>query len=222
MNRDAVRYGVFLRPDAQFCDEALRAMVHVNYQFGLSAALAYPPHITLVGSIALNPNEPCAYDDAQSFRISPRESQLVAAVDRAVASSGPQRLAVKSFALSENGFVYYAFEDQPGNCISNLMGAILSAVAPMRVYHDDDRTVVERKQDSPLNYQPHLTVLSHDGGLDPDVAREAYEQLLELGYGQKTDMISNTVSLYRFGSTTWSGEYWMNMKWRLLKSWKLT
>ncbi len=56
------RYGVFLRPSPALIEESLRAYSIVSDQYGFTAAKAYPPHVTLVGSIALSVPEPVFVD----------------------------------------------------------------------------------------------------------------------------------------------------------------
>lgn len=71
--RDTDRYGVFLRPDARTCEVLAHLHDLLRRQFGLVAAAVFPPHITLLGNIAVVRGE----------------ADLLARVGAAVAGHGP-------------------------------------------------------------------------------------------------------------------------------------
>ena len=55
--RDDVRYGVFLTPDARTSAAITMITGFVRAQFGLASAGAFPPHVTLAGSLPLRVDE---------------------------------------------------------------------------------------------------------------------------------------------------------------------
>lgn len=200
------RYGVFLRPSPAWSQDALRAYDIVVNQFGLHAAAAYPPHVTLVGSIAIDG----------------RERDLVAAVATAVDGRAPVRLHSDGIALINNYIGYRLSDlDQGPARSSELMGAILEAVRPVRVYPPLDRTNAERKADSPANFRPHLTVVGHDGAYREWLLPEILEHLLAVGIGAPCDYECDRVELLRLRSENWSGRYWETMSWTIIGSWQL-
>jgi hypothetical protein len=54
---DDVRYGVFLTPDARTSAAVTAVTGFVRAQFGLVSAGAFPPHVTLAGSLPLRVDE---------------------------------------------------------------------------------------------------------------------------------------------------------------------
>ena len=62
-----MRHGVFLRPDPLTCAAVTRITTQLRAQYGLLSAGAFPPHVTLPGSLPIAPGEPAlvrALDDA--------------------------------------------------------------------------------------------------------------------------------------------------------------
>ena len=47
------RFGVFLRPDPKTCAAVTQITSQLRAQYGLVSAGAFPPHITLAGSLPL-------------------------------------------------------------------------------------------------------------------------------------------------------------------------
>lgn len=203
-----IRYGVFLRPPARLVADALRGYAVTGGLFGYRSANAYPPHVTLVGSIA--PSVP--------------EGVLVDAVDAALARRAAVRLATEGLTLS-GGTVYYQFADAPGAAasggVADLMGALLAAVAGLRHYHDDDFTAARRRRDSPERFKPHLSLISFDGAGSPELSAEALELLGELGLAGPAEELFEWVHLVRLHARDWSGPYWETLTWSVVRAWRL-
>lgn len=216
---DAIRYGVFLRPSPALIDESLRAFLIGERHFGLTAAAAYPPHITLVGSIALS--EQSGRSDEVTLHAA--EELLISAVENALDGQLTRQLTTTGLAMSEDGFVGLRFADHPDSPapLSALMGEILEAARPLRHFPLGDRTREHRMKDSPETFAPHLTYVGHDGASDLALARECFEVLQDLGCGAPEDWAADTVTAYRLTSQDWSGEYWRTLRWTPLKSWRL-
>lgn len=205
-----IRYGVFLRPSAALIQESLRAYRITAEQFGFRAANAYPPHITLVGSIALDPER--------------SESDLVSAVDGAISGVAPIPIKNLGMALMEDRSILCQMIDHDAGALRlpDLMGALLDAVRPIRVFPSTDETAAQRQNDAPENFRAHLSLISHDGKHFPELSEECFSVLEEIGIGAPSEWIGEWVTLYRLESDDWTDRYWRTMTWEIVKSWKLT
>lgn len=204
-----LRYGVFLRPSPELIEESLRAYRIVVDQFGFTAANAYPPHVTIVGSIALAPG--VAEDD------------LVDAVSGAIAGRCALPL-VNHGMRGWNDSIGYRIDDDPGAStpgLRDLMGSVLEALKPLRVFPPSDRTTAARLLDSPQTFDPHLSLLGHDGKDNPAASAECLEVLEALGIGAPSTWSGEWVTLYRLHAQDWTDRYWDTMTWQILRSWRL-
>lgn len=203
---DGVRYGVFLRPSREITERTHAGYDLCRREFGLTAAAAYPPHVTIVGSI-----------DAAA-----EEEELLATIDGAVASAPAMDLRVEPLSR-EPGSTYLGHRitgpDVEG--LRTLMSAVLAAVAPLRRFRDGDFDVEQRRHDDAASFRPHLTVLGHDGADHPERLDAALAALRELGLGEGVDMIGDDVVAYRMTSRDWQGRYWETMRWEVARTWHL-
>lgn len=205
-NGRQLRYGVFLRPSAELTEQALQANQITAGLFGFQSANAYPPHITLVGSIS--PSVPLA--------------ELLPVLDRVLANRPAVELTTVGMEAGPGSLGYRFTDARPGQApVADLMGAILDAVAPLRHFHDDDFTAERRRNDSPANFAPHLSIISFDGPQRPGLVAETAELLAELGIGGPATAVFDRVHLLAFSSLDRTGPYWQTMQWELLHSWRL-
>ncbi len=218
--KDEVRYGIFLIPDARLVEAAIQAMLIAKHHYALTAALVYPPHITLVGSIAID-GEPMRYEQVRTSQISEREDHLVYHLDKVMRSHPIQRLRLREFSASQGGYLAWRFDDRDGNDIAALVGDVVEAIAPMRIFHDTDRFVERHRRISATTFRPHLTVVGHDGAQRLSDVKRLEQMLIELGYADRTEVDCDTVSLYRFASRSWSTDYWDEFEFFPIKTWKL-
>lgn len=201
------RYGVFLRPAPQLGLEALKAMKVAYEQFGFTAAMAYPPHTTIMGSLSLKDHN---------------EEALTEAVDKALEGQKPIAVSTPGIVRTPWGIAYELRDDTEDNSkLKELMGSIQKQIDPLLSYPPLDRSVASRRKASPDTYVPHLSIVSHDGLWFPDLADEAFEYLSEAQIGKGGNYLANYVTLYRFRSEDWTGRYWETMQWMIVKSWKL-
>lgn len=204
------RYGVFLRPSPELIEEALRGYAIVTDQYGFTAARAYPPHVTLVGSIALDP--------ARS------EADFLDAIDAVASGRRPFPLVNHGIEIVRDAIGYQVADPDdrvvPG--IVDLMGAVLEAIRPLRVFPPTDRTTSERLTDSTATFAPHLSLLGHDGAERPELVRECFEVLRATGIGGPSLWTGEWVTVYRFRSDDWTDRYWETMSWEVARSWRLS
>lgn len=201
-----VRYGVFLRPSARVAIRSLQAFDLCARMFGFIAARAYPPHVTLVGSI--NAAVP--------------ETQLIAVIDRALIDAPVQQITIEPIARTAGSSLHHAITDRTGGALRDLMGSLLAAVAPLRVFDDRDFGVERRRADAPERFRPHLSIVGHDGAQNPAEVDEALAYLTHLGLDERLEETWDAVVLYRLTSRDWSGPYWETMTWEVVRTWRLT
>ncbi|MDN5667195.1 MAG: hypothetical protein L0G87_02215 [Renibacterium salmoninarum] len=203
------RYGIFMRPGPAFGETALRAMEIAHRQFGFRAAISYPPHTTLVGSLAL----------------AVPERSLLDVLDKQLASRAAVPMWNKGLGSQFGDSIgYNVNEDGAGSQnrrLRELVTDLFTAVEPLRTHPPTDRGIAKRKREDGSGFEGHLTVVGHDGADNLALTWECLEYLRTLGLdGPATDP-GDTVSLYRFHAQDWAGRYWETMQWAVVKSWKL-
>lgn len=200
------RHGIFLRPSARIAARTLEAFTMCERLLGLRAAGAYPPHVTILGSIDL---------------VVP-EQELTAALERALAGAAALPVRVEPLALDAHGtYLSHPISQGPGAPLTALMGRVLAEADPLRTIRDGDFAAAERRTDSPETFRPHLTVVGHDGADRPGDLPDALAVLGELGLGAAVEEVWDTVSLYRLTAEDWQGRYWETMTWEVARSWRL-
>lgn len=203
------RYGIFMRPAPELGEVALRAMDIAHRQFGFRAAISYPPHTTLVGSIAL----------------AVPEQSLVDVLDKQLSSRAAVPMWNKGLGSQFGDSIgYNVNEDGAGGAnlpLHELVVGLFQAVAPLRTHPVTDRGIGKRQRDDGRSFEGHLTVVGHDGVDNLELTWECLEYLQALRLNGPATDPGNTISLYRFHSEDWAGRYWETMQWSVLKSWKL-
>lgn len=204
------RYGIFIRPPAAVALPALEMMRTARDLFGFHAAIAYPPHITLIGSIVLNGTE----------------VQLVDAIDGVL--SDRQSIPVHGRGLNASigaavGIDYNRTSNGEQNTqLAELYEDLRRETESLRGFEPTDRKAAERRaKEGAEHFRAHLTVLGHDG-IDNSVARDEARGVLEyLADDLPEDWTADTITLYRFWSAEWDGKYWMTQQWTPIASWQL-
>ena len=204
------RYGIFIRPPAAVALPALEMMRTARDLFGFHAAIAYPPHITLIGSIVLDGTE----------------VQLVDAIDGVL--SGRPAIPIHGRGLNASigaavGIDYNRTSNGEQNTqLTDLYEDLRRETAQLRGFEPSDRKAAERqaKEGAEL-FRGHLTVLGHDGIDNAVVRDEARGVLQSLVKDLPEDWSADTVTLYRFWSAEWDAKYWMTQQWIPIASWRL-
>ncbi|MBQ1444219.1 MAG: hypothetical protein IIZ13_10275 [Renibacterium sp.] len=204
------RYGVFLRPGPELGRAALQAMDVAQRMFGFQAANSYPPHTTLVGSMAIDGTE----------------RGLIEVLDKTLAGRAAAPLWNRGLTreIGGGGLHYNVNEDPSGSgnqLLRELVRDLFAALEPLRVHPVTDRGIVARRQETGETFRAHLTVVGHDGIDHPEVVDECLEFLKGLDLDGPESDPGNTVSLYRFYAEDWSSRYWETMTWTVCKSWTL-
>jgi len=204
------RYGIFIRPPAEVALPTLRMMRAARDLFGFHAATAYPPHITLIGSIVLSGTEQELLETVEQ-----------ALKDRAAISVHGEGLNASIGAAVGIDYNKSRTGDQ-NNDLGELYEGLRSATVPLRGYEPTDRKASDRRaKEGKEHFRAHLTVLGHDGADNPAVRDEARELLEGIVAEVPADWTADTVTVYRFWSAAWDGKYWLTQEWTPLQSWKL-
>lgn len=204
------RYGIFIRPPREVSIRALEIMRCVRDLFGFHAAMAYPPHITLIGSIVLDGTEDDLADAVST----------VLANRTAIAVHGRGLDATIGAAV---GIDYSRTADGRRNsALTDLYADLHRAITPLQGYEPSDRNAEARRAKAATeNFRAHLTVLGHDGVDNPAMRDEARAFVAPLAGGLPADWVAETITLYRFWSNAWHSDYWLTQEWTPRASWTL-
>ncbi|WP_130176538.1 hypothetical protein [Cryobacterium sp. SO1] len=210
------RYGVFLRPSPELIRDCITAFGIASGQFGFTAAAAFPPHATLVGSIALAPNA--------------TETDLRAAIKDALAEVAPftvhnaglGRQFVDSIGYDIDGDGTGTGTGTVNRDLRAVMEKLFHALSSLTVFPSSDRFIESRKAASSETTRGHVTVVGHDGAGHPELLDELLEVLEELDLDHPSTFLADTITLYRLTSEDWTGKYWQSMRWEVLESVRLS
>lgn len=203
------RYGVFLRPPAPLASLTTSLFALMRSQFGFTAAAAYPPHVTLVGNVAIDVTE------REFLRAVAGAADGIEAVT--LQCSGPH--------VRSTSDIVFSFDVNDGSfgarAIVELVDKLFKVVTPIRVFPVTDRRIATRRLEGAENFAAHLTIVGHDGEDDAAITEEAEDFLRSLRIEVDPSYTFDTVSVYRMRSDDWSNRYWETMNWALLRSFRL-
>lgn len=197
---DDVRYAVFLTPDARTSAAVTTITGFVRAQFGLVSAGAFPPHVTLAGSLPLRVGE----------------DELVAAVGAVVRRRS-------SFVVHNNGIgrladsVVYDVHDLDGAPNTGLTGLVedLEPVLRGLLRPTADLPPDLRTGD---DWRGHLSLASHELRGRADLRREVEAFIRDLDVPYPGRFEATTVTLYRLLSPAWTGPWWTTLRWERMTS----
>jgi hypothetical protein len=198
------RFGVFLRPDPKTCSAVTQITGQVGAQYGLVSASAFPPHVTLAGSL------PVVVPLAELI-------QLIGFVLRRAPSFPVQNLGIRRLADSAIVYDVSSLDGIPNRSLNDLAGAVDSVVRPLL---GPGGTL------APDLYEPdrwiaHISLVSHELRVRADLREEVEDYVNGLGVIPPSSFTADTVMLYRFAHNTWSGSWWRDMRWEHVRSWRL-
>ncbi len=169
------------------------------------SAGAFPPHVTLAGSL------PVAGDEAK----------LVAAVDAVMGSRAAFPVCNRGVSRLGSVLVYdvHWLGDQPNRPLVDLAAAVDAAVRPLLTeppagqlpadVHDPDR------------WRGHVSLATHELSTRPELLGEVEAYVHRLGVAVPASFTADTVGLYRFHHSSWAGPWWQDMSWEHLCGWTL-
>lgn len=203
------RYGVFLLPDPRTAAAVTTITSQIKAQYGLVSAAAFPPHVTLVGSLPLAGDPDQALLDLESeleVALAARESFLMA-------NAGVARLG--------NAIVYDVHERDgaPNADLLDLVASVRSAVLP-RLAPTASETLAPDVRE-PGQWHGHLSLASHEMDERPELHDEVVTYIEGLEVTPPTQFRAEVVALYQFDHPTWAGRWWTDLRWSHLRSWRL-
>ncbi|WP_445518286.1 2'-5' RNA ligase family protein [Streptomyces sp. NEAU-174] len=199
------RYGVFLRPDPGTCALLTELHLLLRQQYGLVSCAAYPPHATLAGNMPTD-----APEDELTGRIG-------------TALAGTAAFTAYNLGIEKGGggigFNLHDLPDgSPNPGITNLLDTVRRAMAPVAEPMDHYRA----NPLDPGRFRAHLSIASHELTLRPDLYEEIGEFLDTLAADPPKRFTAETISLFRFHSGDWNAQWWRDMTWVHVRSWRLT
>ena len=198
------RFGVFLRPDPKTCAAVTQITTQLRAQYGLISASAFPPHVTLAGSL------PVVVPLAELI-------QLIGFVLRRAPRFTVQNLGVRRIGDSALAYDVSALDGAPNRRLSDLAGAVDSVVRPLL----GPSGGLPPDLYEPDRWMPHISLVSHELRIRADLREEVEDYLNDLGIIPPASFFADTVSLYRFAHNTWTGSWWRDMRWEHVRSWRL-
>lgn len=197
--RDTVRYGVFLRPDPASCAATAALHTLLRQQFGLVSAAVFPPHVTLLGNVALTGGE----------------GVLLERVDEVAGRHAPVRV---EHAGPRRWHRVIAC-DVHDAAVDALARDVEASLTDLRGRTDTDYLT---GQTSTADFRAHLTIAGQDIALRPDLTDEVEEFVAAFAADFPSVMTARHVTTFRFESDHWPGRWWTDMTWQLLRSVPLT
>ena len=203
------RYGVFLLPDPRTAAGVTTITTQIKAQYGLVSAAAFPPHVTLVGSLPLVGDPYQALLDLESEL----EAVLAARESFLVANAGVARLG--------NAIVYDVNERDgaPNSDLLDLAAAIRSAVLPRLAPTAPGTLAADVRE--PSQWHGHLSLASHEMDERPELHDEVVTYIEGLEVDTPGRFRAEVVALYQFDHPTWTGRWWTDLRWSHLRSWRL-
>ncbi len=203
--RPEYTYGVYLRPDPLTCRAVMELTDIMKRQFGIVSSAAFPPHATLVGAIPTEASE----------------DELIAALEPVM--SDARRIPVHNAGITRHNIAVTFDVDrtrrgEKNTAIRDLAIAIDDALSPLKSSGEGHRM----KPFDGESFRAHLSLASHDLETLPHMREEVEQFLRSLPHSAPSDFIADTVTLYRFHSADWSGEWWHDLRWWHLRSWTLS
>jgi hypothetical protein len=198
------RFGVFLRPDPKTCAAVTQITSQLRAQYGLVSANAFPPHITLAGSL------PVVVPLAELI-------QLIGFVLRRVRAFPVHNAGVRRLADSAIAYDVSTLDGSPNKQLVALAGAVDSVVRPLLGPSSTlPPSLYEQDQ-----WIAHISLVSHEFRVRADLREEVEDYVNGLGVTPPSSFTADTVMLYRFAHNTWAGSWWRDMRWDHVRSWRL-
>ncbi|MEV6167960.1 2'-5' RNA ligase family protein [Streptomyces sp. NPDC051954] len=203
---DPYRYGVYLRPDPVTCAAVTAVTAQVRAQYGFVSSGAFPPHATLVGS----------------RHIPVPEAEIVAAVTAGLAGATPFTVYNAGVRRQGIGLVYdvahLADGTTPNTAFTELAALVDEAVVPLETPAPNP---ADHSFDA-ARFLPHLSLVSHDMYVRPDLYEEVVEYVDALPVPYSPSFPGDTVTLYRTRSDDWTGRWWQTLTWEHVHTWRLS
>ena len=200
------RYGVFLIPDPQTGAAVTRITGQLRAQYGLVSASAFPPHVTLVGSL------PLADDNAAA---------LSGVLDDVLESRASFPVSNAGIGWLGGSLIYdiHHRDGIPNAPLIDLAAAVDAAVRPLLSPTVPGTLAADVRESS--RWHGHFSLASHDLEARPELRDEVQAYAEGLAVHVPPEFDARVIALYEFRHSTWSGPWWVGLRWAHLRSWHL-
>ena len=201
---DEVRYGVFLTPDARTSAAITTITGFVRAQLGLVSAGAFPPHVTLAGSLPLRVGE----------------DELLAAVADVVRQRPSFEIQNSGIALLGESVVYdvHDIDGTPNASLISLVGDLEPVLRPLL----RPSTGLPPDLRTSGDWRGHLSLASHELHGQPDLRAEVEAFVRDLDLPCPSRFAATAVTVYRFVTRAWTGTWWTTLCWERITSFGLS
>ena len=197
-------WGVYLRPDPITCKAIADLTELAKRQFGIVSAAAFAPHATLAGAVPSN-----AIAD-----------EFIAALDPLLSSTRAFPVHNAGITKMTTTIIYDIDRTESGEkntALLDLATAVNTAIMPLTAYQPGEWT----KPFDAAGFHGHFSLASHDLRTRPDLSEEVEEFLRAIPMEYPTDFMADTITLFRFHSADWNSEWWHDLAWQHVRSWRL-
>ncbi len=197
-------WGVYLRPDPITCKAIADLTDLAKRQFGIVSAAAFAPHATLAGAVPSNAS-------AEEF---------IDVLDPLLRSTPAFPVYNAGIGKMTTTIIYDIDRTQSGEKnidLLNIATAVNEAVAHIAAYTPGEWT----QPFDPATFHAHFSLASHDLRTRPDLAIEVEEFLRAIPMEVPHTFMADTITLFRFHSADWNSEWWHDLTWQHIRSWKL-
>jgi hypothetical protein len=201
---DQLRYGVFLRPDPRTSTAVTTVTALVRAQYGFVSAGAFPPHVTLAGSLPIAVSEQ-ELIDRLGQRLDPVPSFEVE-------NNGVRRLPVSSVVYG-----VHELDGAPNDALVELAALVEEVISPLLW----PAPGLEADRYRPERWSGHFSLASHEMLEREDLRDEVEEFIRGLDVTPPTRWRAEVVTLYRLCRPDWIGPWWETFRWQHVRSWRL-
>ncbi len=198
-------WGVYLRPDPVTCKAIADLTDLAKRQFGIVSAAAFAPHATLAGAVPSNAT-------AEDF---------IAALDPVLSATPVFPVHNAGIGKMTTTIIYDIDRTKTGEkntALLDLATAVNTAIMPLTAYQPGHWM----KPFNPAGFHAHFSLASHDLRSRPDLSDEVEEFLRAIPMDYTADFMADTITLFRFYSADWNSEWWHDLKWEHVRSWRLS
>lgn len=200
-----VRYGVFLVPDAATSAVVTDITGYLRAQFGFVSAGRFPPHVTLVGSLAL----------------AVEESALLAVVQEVADRRGPVELTNRGVHRLADAVVvldvHHTTGAEPNVALLDLAEDVGRSVVPLLRPTELLPADLRSRDD----WFGHLSLASHELLDRPDLRDEVEEFVRQLPVTWPPSFQAARLTVYRLHHPDWSTGWWSDFSWDHVRSFPL-
>lgn len=198
-------WGVYLRPDPVTCKAITELTNLCKQQFGIVSAAAFAPHATLAGAVPSNASA----------------AEFIEVLDPLLSRTTPFPVYNAGIAVMNPTIIYDIDKLENGEKNTRLHQLAIDVndvIAPLTNYQPGDWIQPFDGE----NFHAHFSLASHDLRARVDLREEVEEFLRAIPMDYTPHFTAEYITLFRFHSADWNSEWWHDITWEHIRSWKLT